>query len=1269
MKQLLTPSLDDLRLECVLMQAWKKTSAYLRSHSWYADTLGLDYESLRLPKFIKEIQKRLQEPENWQSKPIELVPAPKNQRWAYQNEKWEPLDKNIDRNLRPLAHLDLQDQVVATAILLCLADRVETALGNPRLTVTKANNRRQVLAYGHRLLCDPNDDGALRHRWGSTKLYRQYSQDYQTFFERPKIVAQEIKGGNSDYEVAIVQSDFSKFYDRVRPKLLCEKLRKFKQGPEENDFFNLADRVFNWQWSNQRCAVQYAKEHHIEDFRRVALPQGLVTSGFFANIVLHDFDMALRSKLGAELPKSNLILKDVCYYVDDLRIVLQIPRGIKETDVKDHVITWLQDELNLHAPDLIVAKDKTEVTVEGREKRFLVMQSREANRIQRQVSDTFDMLHGTELIAAIEGFFQTQLRYTTEKYIDGKKDAGLLVGVPDMRDDTAARFAAGRFRRTFRSLRPLLRDEPKPSVTDIEDDEATLPQQLVLTKAQLDDRAKFFSAILIEEWIKNPGNVRLLRIALDLYPDYEYLTQVLDILRPGWESTSLRKAKREVRIYCLAELFRAGATETGFVKEDECLPDNLSTEKYHNVLVKEAHTLVETYLRTSAPGLRFPWYLMQQVFLYLAARNDFPRNMVEHRARGGSLLSLYWKLAKFMNGQIPEQLEQRSIFLVIARTGFGVSDFDFLSSKERLSEKFLSEVDRMSPSVARDLWWYYRDRANEQLKDTALRLGLESKSSEMDEMSLARISGQARNPFYEEENLIELACWLLKQPATDFSNPVSPWRILCNVEASKPKGYEFGKIDPETFKLKTSGNKATHLFEPPDWCESDEDRQKYQVGLLIRYSLHGSTNFYSNFNTRKMAQELRYTKTISHWEQQRYSGFQGREAFGPPWLPISSFTEDLLFQLLRWPGSGVLDPELSVAELLKRVENRVAHLRKQRGEVTSVTFLEQSAPWPSKYKQPKQRYLRVGIVQSIIPDSTDYDNHRNDPELNDPSIRTRQRSHLAAIMEGVAQMLRVRNTHRWQSENEGRVIDLLIFPELAIHPNDIDPIILPFVRRHRCIVLFGQVYHPRDTQQGAPLINSCLWMIPEWSSARGLQVRRIEQGKQNLTATELNFTPPPIQFRPAQWLVEYQWHSDDETHRPLVLSASVCYDATDLSLAADLRSRSDLYIVCALNRDVGTFDRMSDSLHYHMFQGVIVVNNGQFGGSSFYMPFRNSYERQVLHLHGQPQATIAFAEIDPEKLINRPDERDHDPPDRPDEEDHDLPEGQWKTPPAGWERR
>ena len=35
------------------------------------------------------------------------------------------------------------------------------------------------------------------------------------------------------------------------------------------------------------------------------------------------------------------------------------------------------------------------------------------------------------------------------------------------------------------------------------------------------------------------------------------------------------------------------------------------------------------------------------------------------------------------------------------------------------------------------------------------------------------------------------------------------------------------------------------------------------------------------------------------------------------------------------------------------------------------------------------------------------------------------------------------------------------------------------------------------------------------------------------------------------------------------------------------------------------------------------------------MPFGEAHHRQVLHLHGQPQAQVAFIEVDPEKMICR----------------------------------
>jgi hypothetical protein len=272
MKQVLFPTLDDLRTEHVLVQAWKKTASHLRQHSWYADTLELDYQSLRLPYFISELQERLQEPESWESTPLEVVPAPKSQTWQLGDGIWKP--KGSARNrIRPLAHVSLPDQVMATAMLLCLADRVERSMGDPLLSVDQNQNRNEVLAYGHRLLCD-SVEGDVRHRWGSSKLYRLFFRDYQTFLRRPEVVMEQLKSDSNGYEVTLVQSDLSKYYDRVRPALLHQQVRQFAASDDAR-FFALLQKVFAWGWKDEKRAQDYSHRNGIEGFESVALPQHL----------------------------------------------------------------------------------------------------------------------------------------------------------------------------------------------------------------------------------------------------------------------------------------------------------------------------------------------------------------------------------------------------------------------------------------------------------------------------------------------------------------------------------------------------------------------------------------------------------------------------------------------------------------------------------------------------------------------------------------------------------------------------------------------------------------------------------------------------------------------------------------------------------------------------------------------------------------------------------------------------------------------------------
>ena len=1276
MKQTLQPTIHDVRSECVIVQAWKKTVSDIRARSWYSDTLEIDYQSLRLPKFIAELQERLNDPSSWTPAKLELVPAPKNQQWSYTDGKWVP-PKDISKKMRPLAHVQLEDQVVATALMLCLADRVESKMGDPRLFAGSSNNRQKVLAYGHRVFCDSKED-SLQHRWGSSKLYRQFYQDYRTFLERPNHVIEGVRNVTSmlGNEIAIVHADLSKFYDKISPALVHEKASKFCDktinGGEE--FQTLLTQLFDWRWSNVKRAKLFSKNNNVESFEHVALPQGLTASGFFANIVLSDFEDSLKACFNQPIEHINghaITLLDACYYVDDFRIVLSVPKGSTEDDVATITSNWLQGLLDNTANGLVIQPEKTKVTIQGRDKRFLVSQSKAASRIQKEVSGTFDMLHGSELIGAIEGFFHTQKRYPEGSSPSQMGRSGLLVGMSDMRDDTAARFAAGKYLRTYRLLRPLLGQshvELPESENDSEQDSPTLPSELTLSKKQLDEKAKLFAALLIEEWIINPANVRLLRVALNIYPDVKHLDHVLELLEPAIKKGGSRAHEREVQVYCLTELFRAGATETGIVHDNECLPANINLDDYHGKLTESAIKIFESFIAHNGSQTRHPWYLMQQVFLYLSARNAFPESLFMLKTKGGALLLRYRQFALFLDSQFPHSLESRSLFLGIATTAFNLGENVSKLAKDGVSSELLTAVVGISPEIGSQLWQCVRETAHPDLVNTAGRLGLKVESDESN--SIAALVGRIDNPFTEDENLLELAVWLLALPDGDFqAEPITPWHIECT--AIPAKGFTFGKIakeQGETFKLRHFPQRMTRMFTAPSWCETLESKKKYNVGLILRYAIRGTTGLFSNSPVTLKRTDQRYTKPISHWEQQRYSTYQGRSVFGPPWLPISSSTEDLLFQLLRWPGCGLSKPEESIKQLLENAEIALRTRKKDRGEFSSVTFLNQRAPWPDKptKKSEDTRPLRIGIVQSVIPNDTDYGKNTNDPQLNEDSIRQRQRSHLASLIDGVGHMLRVRETHRTQERTDGRIIDLLIFPELAVHPSDIDTIILPFVRTHRCIVLFGQVYHPKYGDGTGDLINSGMWLIPKWDETSGLQVERIEQGKQHLAPMEMkaNFNPQPVGFRPAQWLIQYEW-SRNKNDPPLTLSASICYDATDLGLAADLKSRSDLYIVCALNRDVGTFDRMSEGLHYHMYQGVVVVNNGHYGGSNFFMPLDKPHQRQIFHVHGQSQASISFAEISPQKLLNRRaptifEQKEVWVPVK----DDDYPSGNWKSPPA-----
>ena len=114
----LAPRLEYLSDLPVLAQAWKKTHNYIRHHNWYADTLELDCSAINLEARLREWGEVITG-NKYCPEPLRLVPAPKNAKWMFSSEvedeskAWRPVEN--DQVLRPLAHMNIQDQTIATA--------------------------------------------------------------------------------------------------------------------------------------------------------------------------------------------------------------------------------------------------------------------------------------------------------------------------------------------------------------------------------------------------------------------------------------------------------------------------------------------------------------------------------------------------------------------------------------------------------------------------------------------------------------------------------------------------------------------------------------------------------------------------------------------------------------------------------------------------------------------------------------------------------------------------------------------------------------------------------------------------------------------------------------------------------------------------------------------------------------------------------------------------------------------------------------------------
>ena len=1210
----LRPTLEHLSDSVVMAQAWKKSHAYIRNRNWYADTLALDVSALGLEdnahSWANDVADSTKRPYS-----LELIPAAKSEKWVIDEKKgWTAqalLDKKHEKlrqmspPLRPLAHITIRDQTWATAAMLCLADAVETAQGDCSIRSPIIARDRKVYSYGNRLLCDwrPGNRGAdAWFRWGNGETYRKFFSDYQTFLNRPVEIGRAVAQSQTDEDhVFIVNLDLSKFYDCIDRPLLLQRLKSLAAnyyGPvPDADFWSCVEKIMDWQWRKEDKSLASALKLSL----RNGLPQGLVAAGFFANAYLNEFDTALGAQIGENLGHdSGLVLHDYCRYVDDLRLVVSLNDGYSEDGLEAKLNAWVQEMLASHGgPDLKVNEKKTQVTaLVDLDNRGTL--SQRIKTLQSDISGPSDRDALESIMGVLEGLLTQQGESIPATALE-KDDHALLKLARfdhDIRPDTLKRFAANRLETIMRNKRKI--NEPAPKSSPDEEN-------------SLDNESELLSKKLILAWMQDPSLALVLRKALEIFPSPRHAEPVFEAIyrRTSLAGETSDRVTMAQFDYLLSDLFRSCVDFHGYFQQIE-YPETSDPDALLSLATRYAQRVIST--------LKVPEFLERQALLLLAVMQR-PVHMKRRRE------SIQQTLHRILAGA-PEKLRRQHLALYeVAAQITGKTDDVASLLMEQLASADIDLKRRVLADFAirgGEFWHCLWKRAKR--KKGAYRNLLDEfrwaapTSTALPELNaeqpLATLINSKDNGFVHEAALLKLAIALAKGLKTQtIWTGLSPVQInLRQIQSDKRKWSELWHPTVGIDCGVNSSRLEDPRYSTPIWIYDEEPDapEIYWIGMILRAAAVGSNDFTSARLRKGTAVSYRGLRT--GWYKRRMGMMHAPENLVGDYATLSDWISDLIRKCLQWPGYESTFIEESdiqaisdLSSFISVLENRLAYLNEMFLAASNTPSLVTHVT-----RRPDYANFRLVTVQQILPRASDFT--KADPCLSTTDIKRRNRQHVAQLCQLTWKTLAAK-VHADQS-GERAFADLIVFPELAIHPDDMD-LLKRLADKTRSMILAGLLF----TDHHGSLVNKARWLIPNYR----------ESGRQWITRDQGKLHPIPGETklgikgdRPCQHIIEVRGFAEG----PFRLTAAVCYDATDLKLASDLKDKTELFLIVAHNKDVTTFDSMASALHYHMYQHVAVVNKGEFGGSTIQAPYKEPYDRLISHAHGTDQISINVADLD-----------------------------------------
>jgi hypothetical protein len=1224
---MLGPRLEYLSDPVVLAQAWKKSHSYIRRHNWYADVLELDCSAVDLDSQLSLWAAQLSIGA-YQTAPIRMVPAPKTQVWSFDGGGWGPSQSDSAVPvLRPLAHLGIREQTVATAVMCCLANCVETSQRNTQLWDQFGSNAR-VYSFGNRLNCRYGVDGRAERAdfsWGNTEVYSRYFRDYQWFLKRSSTLAASLAGSTEPNRIILLKLDLKAFYDNISVDRLVDRLRdQYRAYQERFPDVPEADEAF---WFTSKAALSFqwdVRDNSFADLLRdnlmpAGLPQGMVASGFFANSYLVQFDQAIAAHIDGDTideGDSSFRIRDYARYVDDLRLVVEVSGPGSPSShqaVAKGVTRWarslLKTETNqkdLFGESLDFNEQKTQCEVYAESRGAAGIGAR-MQLLQQELSGPFDLETLKQTEVGLEGLLaltESEPAKPTVASIGSPFIALSGIGRPfrEVTDDTLTRFSALRLTRA-------LRERFRMSETD------TIVGEMA--RVALIQQAEGLARRLIAAWTKNPSLGIVLRYALDLFPSPQLLEPVIAALNTKVSQRS-SPYERYVALYLIADLYKAAATETG-QRSKVHLEGFGNLEIYHIHLVEYAEQLIA--------AVDVPWYVLQQVYLFLATRNITVSDPSLDAA-----LNRYRVLLGNVTGVpvvgVLSDVEETAVSCVAFQINKSLANFltwfdKSSSGRSRAeTERQLEVIGQFDPRLLHSL-------VQHRLGRSRLRFGVRPFTQQYDLeephryeipairrwIPLGEVARHLPNPFEQENSLIKLAVALvaaLKDKDIDLRR-LTPFSVYL-------RSNDWSLInDPRVASLEVVFRpykvEADPRYQTPSWCQTGL-AWMYAIGRLLRSAATGEADFTAKHWLAREDVNV-YVGIKSSWYKRRFGMMHTSGAIANSSIPITPWLTELFVRLLQWPGTHIettyfLDWESinSPIDLLPLLQDRL----KFQVSLYGVSSRLPIYVYPVEFPDNPAGLLRVAVVQGRRPTEHDVRAWFKTPRPGFLGVALRR--HLADLLHLVSKYSLAHNSGGGRQSKP--TIDLIVFSELSICEGDQD-LVRALSDATGAMAFYGVIdaKHP-DTQ--IP-INVGRWLIPVRRNDRRSWIT-IDQGKQHLTKAEKILG---IQsWRPYQVIIELR----DSNSLGYRMAGAICYDATDLSLISDLRDVSDLFVVPAMNKDVRTFDNLIGAINYHMYQHVIIANSGEFGGSSAQAPYADERARLIAHVHGNNQIAITIFDID-----------------------------------------